>query len=111
MAVPRPWAPPVTSATRLEALPDVPTVAESGLPGFEFSSWATMVAPAGTPKEVIAKLHAEAVKALAAPEVREKLIAQGFTLRASSPEDLGAATRAQLTRYAALFKQAGIRIE
>jgi len=101
----------VTTPRRLPQFPDVPTVSESGLPGFEFNSWATIVAPAGTPKEIIARLDAEIAKALAAPEVREKLVAQGFTLRGSSSEELRQATREQLARYAMLIKQAGIKIE
>jgi tripartite-type tricarboxylate transporter receptor subunit TctC len=101
----------VTTPRRLPQFAEVPTVSESGLPGFEFSSWATMMAPAGTPKEIVGRLHAELLKALAAPDVREKLIAQGLTIRGSSPEELGSATRTQFARYAALFKQAGIRIE
>src|SRR6266446_1365938 len=78
----------VTTAQRLPQFADVPTVAESGLPGFAFNSWATVVAPAGTSKEIISRLNAEIVKALAAPDVHEKLIAQGLTPRGSSPEEL-----------------------
>jgi len=101
----------VTTAQRLPQFGDVPTVAESGLPGFAFNSWATVVAPAGTSKEIISRLNAEIVKALSAPDVREKLIAQGLTPRGSSPEELRRATREQLARYATLMKQAGIKIE
>src|SRR6266487_3365171 len=78
----------VTTAQRLPQFADVPTVAESGLPGFAFNSWATVVAPAGTPKDIVARLNAEIAKALSAPDVREKLIAQGLTPRGSSPEEL-----------------------
>ena len=101
----------VTTAQRLPQFAEVPTVAESGLPGFAFNSWATVVAPAGTSKEIIARLNIEVVKALAAPDVREKLIAQGLTPRGSNPEELRQATREQLARYATLMKQAGIKIE
>jgi len=101
----------VTTPQRLLQFADVPTVSESGLPGFEFNSWATVMAPAGTAKANIAKLNAEIVKALAAPDVREKLIAQGLTPRGSSAEELRQATRQQLARYAALMKQAGIKAE
>jgi tripartite-type tricarboxylate transporter receptor subunit TctC len=89
----------------------VPTVSESGLPGFTFNSWFTIVAPAGTPKEIVARLNAEIVKALADPEVRAKFADQGLTIRGSSPSELGAATREQLARYAKLFKEAGIKAE
>jgi len=101
----------VTTPRRLPQFAEVPTVSESGLTGFEFNSWATVVAPAGPPKEIVARLNAEIVKALAAPDVREKLIAQGLTPRGSSPEELRQATREQLARYATLMKQAGIKLE
>ncbi len=98
----------VTTRARLPQFPDVPTVAESGLPGFEFNSWFTVMAPAGTPKEIVAKLNAEILKALAQPLVREKFVAQGLSVRGTSPEELGAATREQLAKYARLMKQAGV---
>jgi tripartite-type tricarboxylate transporter receptor subunit TctC len=101
----------VTTPQRLPQFADVPTVSESGLPGFEFNSWATVMAPAGTAKANIARLNAEIVKALAAADVREKLIAQGLTPRGSSAEELRQATRQQLARYATLMKQAGIKAE
>ena len=96
---------------RMPQLPDVPTVSESGLPGFEFNSWFTIMAPSGTPADIVARLNAEVRKALADPAVREQLIAQGLTPRGSSAEELGAATRAQLAKYAALIKKAGIKAE
>jgi tripartite-type tricarboxylate transporter receptor subunit TctC len=98
----------VTTRNRLPQFPDVPTVSESGLPGFEFNSWFAVMVPTGTPKDIIARLHAEIVKALADPQVREKLVAQGLTVRGSSPEELRVATREQLAKYARLMKQAGI---
>jgi tripartite-type tricarboxylate transporter receptor subunit TctC len=101
----------VTTARRLPQFPEVPTVSESGRPGFEFNSWATIVAPAGTPKEIVVRLNAEIVKALAAPDIRDKLTAQGLTPRGSSPEELAQATRRRLARYVTLMKQAGIKIE
>ena len=101
----------VTTPQRLPQFPDVPTVSESGLPGFEFNSWATIVVPAGTPKSVIEKLNSEIAKALAARDIQEKLVAQGLTPRGSSPEELRQATRRQLSRYATLMKRAGIKVE
>ncbi len=101
----------VTTRARQPQFGDVPTVAESGLPGFEFNSWFAVVAPAGTSKEIVARLNAEIAKALADPDTRDKLAAQGLTARGTSPEELGTATRAQLARYAQLFRQAGIKAE
>lgn len=101
----------VATPARLASFPDVPTISESGLPGFEFRSWFVVVAPAGTPKAIVARLNAEIRKALALPDVREKLVAQGFTVMGSSPEELGRATRDQLARYGTLMKQAGIKAQ
>jgi tripartite-type tricarboxylate transporter receptor subunit TctC len=101
----------VTTRNRLPQFPDVPTVSESGLPGFEFNSWFALMAPAHTPKPIIARLSMEVQKALADPEVRAKLDAQGLTVRGSSPEELGSATRAQLAKYAKVMKEANIRNE
>jgi tripartite-type tricarboxylate transporter receptor subunit TctC len=98
----------VTTPKRMSQFPDVPTVSESGLPGFEFNSWFALMAPAGTPKAILQTLHSEITKALADPEVREKFNAQGLTPRGTSPDELAKAMRAQLARYGALIKQAGI---
>ena len=98
----------VTTPRRLPQFPEVPTVADSGLPGFEFNSWFALMAPAGTPKPILQFLSAEIGKALADPEVRDKLIAQGLTPRGTTPDELGTAMRAQLARYGQLIKQAGI---
>ena len=83
-------------AARSPLLPAVPTVAESGLPGYEFVTWMGMFAPLNTSKEIIARVNAEVAKALAAPEVREKLVAQGVEIQTSTPEQLSALTKARL---------------
>jgi tripartite-type tricarboxylate transporter receptor subunit TctC len=101
----------VATPRRMAQYPDVPTVSESGLPGFEFNSWFAVLAPAGTPAEIVARLNAEIVKALADAGVREQLIAQGLTPRGSSADELGRATKAQLAKYAALIKKNGIKAE
>ena len=100
----------VGSARRSPLFPDVPTVAES-VPGYEFSSNFSVVVPKGTPPEIIARLNAEIVKATATPEVREKLVAQGFTVNATPPEELARYTRTQLERYGKLFKEIGLKAE
>jgi tripartite-type tricarboxylate transporter receptor subunit TctC len=86
----------------------VPTVSESGLPGFLFNSWFAILAPAGTPKDIVARLNAEVQKALADPETRRKLDEQGLVVRGSSPEELRTLTRDQLTKYAKLISDLGI---
>jgi tripartite-type tricarboxylate transporter receptor subunit TctC len=101
----------VATPGRAPQFPDVPTVSESGLPGFHFNSWFTIMAPAGTPKPIIERLHAEIVKALGDPEVRAKFADQGLTIRGTTPEELRTATREQLAKYEKLMKEAGIRAE
>jgi tripartite-type tricarboxylate transporter receptor subunit TctC len=101
----------VSTPKRMPQYADVPTVSESGLPGFEFNSWFAVLAPAGTPAAIVDKLNSEIVKALADPAVRNELIAQGLTPRGSSAAELGNATKAQLAKYAALIKKAGIKAE
>jgi tripartite-type tricarboxylate transporter receptor subunit TctC len=101
----------VASPRRISQFPDAPTIAETGLPGFEFNSFFAITVPAGTPKEIVQRLNAEVLKATSAPDVRDRLIAQGFIIKASSPAELTQATKDQLERYAKLFKQAGIKVE
>jgi tripartite-type tricarboxylate transporter receptor subunit TctC len=99
----------VTTRSRLSQFPDAPTMSESGLPGFEFNSWFALMAPARTPRPVIARLNEEVLKALADADVRERFNAQGLTIRGSSPEELGTAARAQLAKYARVMKEANIK--
>lgn len=101
----------VTTEKRLPQFPDVPTVSESGLPGFLFNSWFAILAPAGTPKDIIARLNAEVLKAVGDPEVRKKLEDSGFTVRGTSPEELGNLTRKQLAKYADVIEKTGIAKE
>ena len=101
----------VCTPKRMSQFPDVPTISESGLPGFIFNSWFAMLAPAGTPKAIVARLNAEVLKALEDPDVRRKLEDLGFAVRGSSPEELGSMTRDQLARYARLIKEMGIANE
>src|SRR6266568_5187984 len=101
----------VTTRSRLPQFPDVPTVSESGLPGFFFNSWFAILAPAGTPKDIIARLNAEVLKAVGDPEIRRKLEQLGFAVRGSSAEELRGMTRDQLAKYARVIKEMGIANE
>ena len=98
----------VSTSTRQPQWPDTPTVAESGLPGFTFDAWVTMMAPAGTPKPIVDRLNAEILKAMKDPDVLKKFAALGLTPRGSSPQELATATREQLARYAKLMREANI---
>src|ERR1700738_3314404 len=101
----------VTTERRLPQFPDIPTVSEFGLPGFFFNSWFAILAPAGTPKEIVARLNAEVLKAVGDPEVRRKLEDLGFAVRGSSAEQLRIMTRDQLAKYARVMKEMGITNE
>ena len=101
----------VTSAKRSSALPDVPTVAESGLPGFEASNWFGLMTPAGTPAEIVARLNTETLKALQAPEVRTRLIALGCEIQSSTPQEFQALLRSETEKWAKVIKASGARIE
>jgi len=101
----------VTTEKRLPQFPDVPTVSESGLAGFFFNSWFTILTPAGTSRDIIARLNTEVLNALADPDVRRKLEDLGFTVRGTSAKELGVLTREQLEKYARVIKQMGIVIE
>jgi tripartite-type tricarboxylate transporter receptor subunit TctC len=101
----------ITSAQRSPIVPDVPTVAESGLPGFEQSAWHGLLAPAGTPQAVVGKLHDEVVRVLRLPEITERLAAQGVDVIASSPAEFSAFIKQDVAKYAKLVKTAGIRID
>jgi tripartite-type tricarboxylate transporter receptor subunit TctC len=99
----------VSTPKRLAQYPNVPTVDESGLPGYFFNSWFAMVMPAGTPQPIIDRLHSEMQRALADPPTRERLVGFGLTLRGSSPDELGTATRAQFELYRKLIRDHGIK--
>ncbi len=97
--------------TRSALMPEVPTFAEAGVPNVEMNVWMGLVAPAGTPKPVIARLNAELNRVLKLPAVREKLAAQGIEAVGSAPEEFTARMRADLASYQQLIKATGIRAE
>ena len=99
----------VLSPTRATILPDVPTIAESGFPGFEASVWYGLVAPAATPAPVVARLHAEVQKALQTRDVRERMAAVGGEVLPGSAEQFGALIRSERQRYEKLVREANIK--
>jgi len=101
----------VTSDKRAPALPDVPTMAEAGLPGFEASSWFGVLAPAGTPPAIVGKLHAEIAKWLATPDAREKLSAQGANLAGFGPEEFARYIGSETAKWAKVVKESGAKVD
>ena len=101
----------VTSAKRVPLIPDVPTIAEAGLPGYEFQAWYGLVAPARVPREIIAKLHREVNDLLHNPQFRETMIARGAIPIGGSSQEFGEFMRNEEKKYAAVAKEAGIRPE
>ena len=99
----------VTSAKRSNAAPDIPTVAESGVPGYEASSWFGILAPAGTPKDIIARLNGESMKALQTREVHEQLTRQGMDPAGSTPAELDGYLRSEIAKWTRVVKEAGIK--
>ena len=90
---------------------EIPTVAEAGGPAMTLASWYGLLAPAGTPREIIVKLHAEVVKALALPDLRERYISSGIEPVGSTPDQFAAEIREDITRWAKVVRAANIRAE
>ncbi len=99
----------VTSRKRSALVPDLPTMAESGFPGYEAVPWFGLMAPAGTPQPIIEKLYRETIKVLAMPNVRRSLESQGLDLIGSSPAELAAVIKAEIPAWAKVIKEAGIK--
>jgi tripartite-type tricarboxylate transporter receptor subunit TctC len=101
----------VSSLKRSPALPEVPTIAESGVPGFDATAWYCLVAPAGTPAPVVQRLHGALVKAMETPAVRDKLLAEGAAPESSSPEELRLFIHEEIAKWAKAVKLAGAKID
>ena len=101
----------VAPAQRVSTAPELPTVAESGLPGFSSEDWQGVLAPAKTPQDIVMRLNGEIHKVLGAPEVREKLDAQGFQVRLSTPQQFADLIRSESAKWATIVKEANIRID
>jgi len=101
----------ITSAKRHPMLPDVPTIAESGYPGFEALSWQGLFVPAGTPADIVAKLNAETLKALTAEDFRDAFAKQGFTVAGSSPVEFRAFIEAEIPKWARIIKAGNVTLQ
>ena len=100
-----------TGKRRSSSLPEVPTVSESGLPGFDYESWNGIVAPAGTPKDIVARLSHEVAKAVASPEVRERLMALGYEPRVAKTDEFAALIAADMNRFGRVVKEVGMKLD
>ena len=101
----------VTSSARSALMPELPTVAESGLPGYEASTWYGVLAPSATPRAVVIRLNMEIVKALALPEVRERLISQGIDPIGNTPQQFAAYVQSEIGKWAKVIKATGVKAE
>lgn len=101
----------VTSKQRSHVAPDIPTIAESGLPGYDASSWYGLLAPAGTPASVVAKLQQGVVKVLELPDVKEKMLSQGLDPVGSTPEEFAATIKTEIPKWAKVVKASGAKAD
>jgi tripartite-type tricarboxylate transporter receptor subunit TctC len=101
----------VTSAKRSVTLPDVPTIAEAGVPGYAHNSWVGMAAPAKTPPAIVNRLHAESVKIVQSPEVKKLLLREGLESNGNTPQEFAADLKEEIAKWQKVVKAAGIRAE
>ena len=101
----------VASLQRSAVMPDVPTVAESGLSGFEGGAWYGLLAPAATPRAIVERLNGEIVRILKLPDIQQRLHNEAYNVIADTPDQFASAIRAELAKWAPIVKQAGLRAE
>jgi tripartite-type tricarboxylate transporter receptor subunit TctC len=101
----------VTTMTRIEALPDVPTISEAGVPGYESVQWFGMLVPVGTPRPIIDRLHQELTRALRAPDMKERLTSLGLNGVGSTPEEFAVYMKSETEKWAKVIKAMGIKPE
>jgi len=101
----------VTGSKRASSLPDLPTIAEAAIPGYESYVWFGVVAPAGTPPEVIKRLNAELAKAAVTPEFRDRLTGQGYDVLSTSPEQMTASIRSEMAKWGKIVKASGAKVD
>jgi len=99
----------VTTAQRSSQAPEIPTVAEAGVPGYEQTAWFGVLAPAGTPRDIVGRLNAEIIKLLNSADVKERFGRQGVEVRTSTPEQFGEFLRAEVARWGKVIREAGIK--
>jgi len=101
----------VTSAKRLPSVPDLPTMIEAGLPGFEVTAWFGLMAPAGTPPAVVAKIHTDTVRVINMPDVRERFVSQAAEPGGNKPEEFAAFIQSEIAKWAKVIKASGAKAE
>ncbi len=101
----------VSTAKRAAAAPEIPTIAESGVPGFDYASWIGILAPAGTPSTIVARLHAESVKIVQLPEMRTLLASEGSEPVGNTPKEFGAIVQSEVERWKKVAKAVGVKAE
>jgi len=101
----------VTGSKRAHSLPELPTIAEAGIPGYESYVWFGVVAPVGTPPEIVKRLNAELAKAAATPEFRDRLTGQGYDVLSTTPEQMTASIRSEMDKWAKVVKASGAKID
>jgi tripartite-type tricarboxylate transporter receptor subunit TctC len=101
----------ITTRTRSATLPELPTIAESALPGYDFSSWYALMVPTGTARQIIARLHAETVKALQLPDLQQRLTSEGCEAVGNTPDELAAYLKVEMIRWAKVAKASGMQAE
>jgi tripartite-type tricarboxylate transporter receptor subunit TctC len=101
----------ITTRNRSAAMPELPTISESALPGYDFSSWYGLMVPSGTPQTIIARLHDETVKALKLPDLQQRLTSEGCDAVGSTPEQLAAHIKTEMTRWSKIVKASGMQAE
>ena len=101
----------VTGAKRSPLLPDIPTIAEAGVPGYESYVWLGVVAPAGTPPEIIARLNAALAKTASTPSYRDRLTEQGYDVLSSTPEQMASSIRGEIAKWGKIVKASGAKVD
>jgi tripartite-type tricarboxylate transporter receptor subunit TctC len=101
----------ITSAKRSPAVPELPTMAEAGVAGFEITAWFGFMAPRGTPQAIIEKIHADVARIVASPDIRERILAQASEPVGNSPEEYAAFINEEIIKWRAVIKQANMKAE